>query len=161
MNAPYISALKRPRRLFSSPLMKNDTVIGTIGNTHGVSSAAKPHSTASIISAHIEPPSLCCSATTSAWDAGSVATGVSAVGSAVGSVGSASSLSVAAGCAATGCAGMSFVIGTDLGSVLGASEVGCSEVGCSAGSLVMAFFMRLEISRTLVGETGVVRSAAT
>ncbi len=33
--------------------MKNDTVIGTIGNTHGVSSAAKPQITASMIRAQL------------------------------------------------------------------------------------------------------------
>ena len=46
--------------------MKNETVIGTIGNTQGVSSAANPQSIASIISAHIEPApaaSFCAGAT--------------------------------------------------------------------------------------------------
>ena len=39
----------------SSPLfMKNETVIGTIGKTHGVRSAAKPQSIASIINPQIE-----------------------------------------------------------------------------------------------------------
>lgn len=40
----------RPAALLALPFMKNDTVIGTMGNTHGVSSAAKPQSMASITS---------------------------------------------------------------------------------------------------------------
>ena len=37
--------------------MKKETVIGTIGKTHGVRSIAKPQRIASRISAQIEPPS--------------------------------------------------------------------------------------------------------
>ena len=35
--------------------MKTDTVIGTIGNTHGVISMANPHRMASMIKAHRDP----------------------------------------------------------------------------------------------------------
>ena len=42
MKKPYIVARKRPCAGDCEPLMKNDTVIGTIGNTQGVKSAAKP-----------------------------------------------------------------------------------------------------------------------
>ena len=45
-------AFRRPWRAFSLPFMKKETVIGTIGNTHGVSSIANPHRIASRISAH-------------------------------------------------------------------------------------------------------------
>ena len=38
-----------------SPLRKYETVIGTIGKTHGVSRAANPQRIASMISAQIEP----------------------------------------------------------------------------------------------------------
>ena len=55
MNSPYIAARKRPRDLFSDPLRKNDTVIGTMGNTHGVSSEASPQRMASMISAQSVP----------------------------------------------------------------------------------------------------------
>ncbi len=53
MKRPYIKALKRPAATDELPFMKNDTVIGTIGNTHGVSSAAKPQITASMIRAQL------------------------------------------------------------------------------------------------------------
>ena len=55
MKRPYMAARKRPRALFSEPLRKNDTVMGTIGNTQGVSSEASPQRMASMISAHSEP----------------------------------------------------------------------------------------------------------
>ena len=42
MKMNYMMALKRPAALFSLPWRKNDTVIGIIGKTHGVSNAAKP-----------------------------------------------------------------------------------------------------------------------
>ena len=45
-----------PLALSSEPLMKNDTVIGTMGKTQGVSSAANPHNMASMIIAQSEPP---------------------------------------------------------------------------------------------------------
>ena len=68
MKSPYIRALKRPAAAVLSPLRKNDTVIGTIGNTHGVRSIARPQSIASSISAHRLPgvlaweelPAVCC-----------------------------------------------------------------------------------------------------
>ena len=43
MKMKYMIALKRPAALFSLPCKKNDTVIGIIGNTHGVNNAARPH----------------------------------------------------------------------------------------------------------------------
>ena len=55
MKRPYMAALKRPAATFSEPFMKNDTVIGTIGNTHGVRSIANPQRIASRISPQIEP----------------------------------------------------------------------------------------------------------
>ena len=55
MKSPYIAARKRPRALFSDPLRKKDTVIGTMGNTQGVSSEASPHRMASMISAQSVP----------------------------------------------------------------------------------------------------------
>jgi len=39
---PYIIALKIPLDLVLLALVKYETVIGIIGNTHGVSNAAKP-----------------------------------------------------------------------------------------------------------------------
>ena len=56
MNRPYIDALNRPAEVDSLPLRKNDTVIGIIGNTQGVSSAANPHRIASMIALHSVPP---------------------------------------------------------------------------------------------------------
>ena len=53
MNSPYMAALKRPP---VSCLMKNETVIGTMGNTQGVRSIRKPHRMASRISPHRLPP---------------------------------------------------------------------------------------------------------
>ena len=61
MNRPYMKALNRPVAGVEEPFMKKDMVIGTIGNTHGVRSIANPHSTASSISAHSEPPASCSS----------------------------------------------------------------------------------------------------
>ena len=55
MNSPYMAALNLPAAGVDDPLRKKDTVIGTIGNTHGVRSAANPHNIASIIRAHKEP----------------------------------------------------------------------------------------------------------
>ena len=55
MNRPYIAALKRPCATFSEPFMKKETVIGTIGNTHGVRSMANPQRIASRMSAQICP----------------------------------------------------------------------------------------------------------
>ena len=56
MNSPYIAALNLPAATLSEPFMKNDTVIGTIGNTHGVRSIAKPQRMASMISIQSDPP---------------------------------------------------------------------------------------------------------
>ena len=42
MNDPYINALNRPAAADSLPLRKNDTVIGIIGKTQGVSKASRP-----------------------------------------------------------------------------------------------------------------------
>ena len=56
MNSPYIAARKRPWALLCDPLMKKETVMGTIGNTQGVSSIARPHRMASRISAHRGDP---------------------------------------------------------------------------------------------------------
>ena len=58
MQSPYNAAMVRPRVLFSLPLRKNETVMGTIGKTQGVSSAANPHKMASIIALQSEPPRL-------------------------------------------------------------------------------------------------------
>ena len=55
MNKPYNDALIRPRVAEPLFFIKNDTVIGTIGNTQGVSNAAKPHKIASMMSDHNEP----------------------------------------------------------------------------------------------------------
>ena len=56
MKNPYMPARKRPIAGLPELFMKNDTVIGTMGNTQGVSKAAKPHRIASMINAHSEPP---------------------------------------------------------------------------------------------------------
>ena len=64
MNSPYMKALKRPAAGVEEPFMKNDMVIGTIGNTQGVRSIANPHNTASSIRAHNEPPARCSSSVT-------------------------------------------------------------------------------------------------
>ena len=57
MKSPYMKALKRPSAGLCDCFMKKETVIGTIGKTHGVSSMAKPQRIASIISAHrLSPP---------------------------------------------------------------------------------------------------------
>ena len=66
MKNPYMPARIRPMAGLPALFMKNETVIGTMGNTQGVSSAANPQSIASIISAHIEPApaaSFCAGAT--------------------------------------------------------------------------------------------------
>ena len=57
-------------------LRKKDTVIGTIGNTQGVSKATKPHAMASRITAQIDfPPSFLTGATSSAEAAAPVPAG--------------------------------------------------------------------------------------
>jgi hypothetical protein len=53
MNSPYISALKRPCAGVEDPFRKNDTVIGTIGKTHGVRSITNPQMMASITRAQV------------------------------------------------------------------------------------------------------------
>ena len=58
MKNPYIIALNRPCAGVDEPFIKKETVIGTIGNTHGVSSIANPQRIASRISAQIESPSV-------------------------------------------------------------------------------------------------------
>jgi len=69
MKRPYIIALKRPAAGEPLPLRKNDMVIGTIGNTQGVSSIAKPHSMASSIRAQSEEePAVSAEASASAAD---------------------------------------------------------------------------------------------
>ena len=55
MKRPYIAALKRPCATFSEPFIKKETVIGTIGKTHGVRSIANPQRMASRISPQIDP----------------------------------------------------------------------------------------------------------
>ena len=50
MKMPYIRALNRPFAGVSLCFRKNDTVIGTIGNTHGVSSIRNPQRIASRMS---------------------------------------------------------------------------------------------------------------
>ena len=54
MKMPYISALNLPAAGESDCFRKNDTVIGTIGNTQGVSNIRNPHSIASRINFQIE-----------------------------------------------------------------------------------------------------------
>ena len=49
MKSPNTDALIRPAAGEPLPFIKKDTVMGTIGNTQGVTSAAKPHRIASII----------------------------------------------------------------------------------------------------------------
>ena len=49
MNRPYMNALKRPLAAEPLCLRKKDTVMGTMGNTQGVSSMRKPHTIASRI----------------------------------------------------------------------------------------------------------------
>ena len=48
-------ARKRPSAGFPELFMKNETVIGTMGKTQGVSSAAKPQRIASMMSDQSEP----------------------------------------------------------------------------------------------------------
>ena len=57
MKSPYIEALNLPAAGDDAPFIKNDTVIGTIGNTQGVRRAANPQRIASIIRAQLNPPS--------------------------------------------------------------------------------------------------------
>ena len=59
MKSPYMNALKRPLAGVSLPFMKKETVIGTIGNTQGVRSIAKPQSIASSIRDHSEARDPC------------------------------------------------------------------------------------------------------
>lgn len=84
MKNPYMAARKRPRAGPPSPFMKNETVIGTIGNTQGVSRAAKPQRMASIISAQSVPPPVasCGAGTISAAVVSAVPEAVSAAASA-------------------------------------------------------------------------------
>ena len=56
MNRPYIMALKRPAVAEPLPFRKKEMVIGTMGNTQGVSSIAKPQSMASSIRPQSEEP---------------------------------------------------------------------------------------------------------
>ena len=56
MNRPYIDALNRPAEADSLPLRKNDTVIGIIGKTQGVSSASSPQPIATRISPNSHSP---------------------------------------------------------------------------------------------------------
>ena len=58
MKSPYMQALKRPAAGLPEPFIKNDTVIGTIGNTQGVRSIAKPQRMASRISDQMLPDLL-------------------------------------------------------------------------------------------------------
>ena len=51
MKTPYIKALNFPSALDPEFFRKNETVIGTIGNTQGVRSIANPQRIASMISA--------------------------------------------------------------------------------------------------------------
>ena len=66
MKRPYISARNLPRALFSEPFRKKETVMGTIGKTQGVSSAAKPQRMASIINA--QSPLGACEERGAAWE---------------------------------------------------------------------------------------------
>ena len=56
MNRPYIDALNRPAEADSLPLRKNDTVIGIIGKTQGVSNASSPQPIATRISPNSPSP---------------------------------------------------------------------------------------------------------
>ena len=56
MKKPYIVARKRPCAGDCEPLTKNDTVIGTIGNTQGVNNAAKPQRIAVMIELQSRSP---------------------------------------------------------------------------------------------------------
>ena len=49
IKSPYNDALSRPRATEPLFFIKNDTVIGTIGNTQGVNNAAKPQRIAVMI----------------------------------------------------------------------------------------------------------------
>src|SRR5574344_1317432 len=55
MNNPYINALNLPAAGVDEPFMKNEIVIGIIGNTQGVRSMANPQSIASRMSPQREP----------------------------------------------------------------------------------------------------------
>ena len=52
MKSPYMNALNRPSTGLADCFMKKEMVMGTIGNTQGVSSMAKPQRIASMISPH-------------------------------------------------------------------------------------------------------------
>ena len=54
-----MNALNLPAAGVDEPFMKNDIVIGIIGNTQGVSSIAKPHSIASKIRPQMKPSDFC------------------------------------------------------------------------------------------------------
>ena len=56
MKNPYMPARRRPAAGLPALFIKNETVIGTIGKTQGVSRAANPQRIASIISAQSVPP---------------------------------------------------------------------------------------------------------
>ena len=60
MNRPYIDALNRPAEADSLPLRKNDTVIGIIGKTQGVSNASSPQPIATRISPNSPSPAGSC-----------------------------------------------------------------------------------------------------
>ena len=62
MKNPYMPARRRPTAGLPALFMKNETVIGTIGKTQGVSRAANPQRIASIINAQSEPPPAASSA---------------------------------------------------------------------------------------------------
>ena len=66
MNKPYIKARKRPFAALPEPFKKNDTVIGIIGKTQGVSNAISAQPIALRIKPQIEPPLLAVSATSTA-----------------------------------------------------------------------------------------------
>ena len=85
MKRPYNDALMRPRDAEPLFFIKKDTVIGTIGNTQGVSSAAKPHKIASMMSDHNEPlPAASFTALTSAFGAAATVPRVIVISSVVG-----------------------------------------------------------------------------
>ena len=56
LKRPYIEALNLPAAGVDEPFMKKDMVIGTIGNTQGVRSIAKPQRIASSIRPQIDVP---------------------------------------------------------------------------------------------------------
>ena len=64
INKPYIKARKRPLATLPEPFKKNDTVIGIIGNTQGVSNAIKAQPMALNTNPQSEPPELAATAST-------------------------------------------------------------------------------------------------